>query len=72
MLGVVKALFGLYKQVVDIDFHGVAQQRSEYLSYQSLISCPSILQAKRHHITAYNPCGVMKVIFCALGECMGI
>ena len=52
MLGVVEAFFGFYKQVVDIGFHGVAQQRLEYLSYQSLISRLDILQAKRHHIVA--------------------
>ena len=52
MLGVVEELFGYYKQVVDIGFHGVTQQRSKYLSYQSLISQPDILQAKRRHIIA--------------------
>ena len=52
MLGVVEVFFGFYKQVVDIGFHGVAQQRSKYLSYHSLISCLSILQDKRHYVIA--------------------
>ena len=52
MLGVVEALLGFYKQVIDIGFHGVAQQRLEYLSYQPLISCLCILQGKGHHTVA--------------------
>ena len=50
MIGVIEALFGLYKHIIDIDLHVFSQQRLEYLSYQPLISCLDILQAKRHHI----------------------
>ena len=50
MLDVIKEFSGFYKHIVDMGFHGVAQERSEYLSYQSLIGCPGILQFKRHHV----------------------
>ena len=43
MLGVVEAFFGFHEHVFNIGFHGDAQQWLEYLSYQSLISCPNIL-----------------------------
>ena len=55
MLGVVKVFFGFHEHVVDIGLHCVAQQRSEYLSHQPLISCPSILKLERHHIIAVQP-----------------
>ena len=46
MLGVVEEFFGFHEHVVDIDFHCVAQQRSEYLSYQSLKTCPAFFKLK--------------------------
>ena len=52
MLDVVEAFLGFHKHIVDVSLHGVSQQRSEYLSFQPLISCPDIPQAKRHHIVA--------------------
>ena len=52
MLGLVEAFFGFYKHVIDIGFHGVPQQRLEYLGHQPLVSCTGILQAKGHHIIA--------------------
>ena len=46
MLSVVEAFLGFYKQVVDIGFHGVVQQRPEYLSYHPLISGHDIFKPK--------------------------
>ena len=55
MLDVIESFSGFHKHIVDIGFHGIAQQRSEYLSYQSLMGCPSILQSKAHHIITVYP-----------------
>ena len=55
MLCVIEALFEFYKHIIDIDLHGFAQQLSEYLSYQPLISWLDILRTKRHHIVAVQP-----------------
>ena len=52
MLGVIEGPFRLYKHIFDVDLHGFSQQRSEYLSYQPLISYPGIFQAERYHVVA--------------------
>ena len=55
MIFVVEAFFGFYYHVIDIGFHGVAQQQSKYISHQHLVSRPGILQPKGHHIIAVQP-----------------
>ena len=50
MRHVVEAFFGLDEHIVDIDLHGLAYQRSNYLTYQPLISRSDVFQAKRYYI----------------------
>ena len=50
VLRMIEAFFGLDKNIVDVDFHSLTHQWSEYLGHRPLIGRFGILQAKRHYI----------------------
>ena len=53
----VRAFFGFYEHIIDINLHGFTYQGSEYPGHRPLISCPYVFQTKRHYVVAVQSMG---------------
>ena len=60
---VIKAFFGFYEHIIDINLHGFTYQGSKNLGHHPLISCPCIFQTKRHYVVAVQSVGRDKGCF---------
>ena len=53
----IRALFGFYQHIININLHGTAEQRSKHFRHQPLIGGPCILQSEGHHIITVQAMG---------------